>query len=71
MPPPCARPERLRASTPFEAPQAGDLTPGSLLLIMDPNTYVLTAVLNGFWLEQGALPPEGEFTPLDLSCLGK
>jgi hypothetical protein len=62
--------KRLRA-TPLEAPQAADLTPRPLLLIMDPNTYVLTAVLNGFWLEQGALPPEGEFTPLDLSCLGR
>ena len=48
------------------------MSPRPLLIIVDSNTsHVLTAVLNGFWLERGALPPEGEFTPLDLSCLDK
>jgi hypothetical protein len=39
------------------------MSPRRLVLIVDPNTYhVLTAALNGFWLERGALPPEGGFT---------
>jgi hypothetical protein len=37
---------------------------------MDPNTYVLAAVLNGLrHKELGTLPPEAEFTPFNLSAL--
>ena len=37
---------------------------------MDPNTYVLAAVLNGLWRKElGLLPPEAEFTSFNLSAL--
>jgi hypothetical protein len=41
------------------------MSPRPLLLIVDPNTYhVLTAALNGFWLERGGrYLPKGSSRP--------
>lgn len=37
---------------------------------MDPNNYLIAAVLNGLWHKQnGTLPAEAEFTPFNLACL--
>jgi hypothetical protein len=37
---------------------------------MDPNTYVLAAVLNmQLQKQKGALPPEADFSPFNLSVL--
>jgi hypothetical protein len=37
---------------------------------MDPNHYVIAAVLNGLrHKENGTLPVETDFTPFNLSCL--
>jgi hypothetical protein len=37
---------------------------------MDPNTYVIAAVLSSLrQKEKGVLPPEAEFTPFNLSFL--
>ena len=37
---------------------------------MDPNNYVIAAVLSGLrYKENGTLPPEAEFTPFNLAYL--